>query len=49
MKLKSKDPLDTPDICFHYFEEGNDASGDDLEGILAGIEVRPQPDSRPTP
>jgi len=37
VKLKSKDPLDTPDICFHYFDEGNDASGDDLEGILEGM------------
>lgn len=32
--LRSADPLDTPDINFHYFEEGGD---EDLEAVLHGI------------
>jgi choline dehydrogenase len=29
--LRSNDPLDVPRIDFHYFDEGNDAAGEDLE------------------
>jgi choline dehydrogenase len=36
--LRSADPLDTPDINFHYFTEGNDKSGDDLESVVTGVE-----------
>jgi len=36
--LRSNDPLDVPQIDFHYFDEGNDASGDDLESVVNGIE-----------
>ena len=36
--LKSNDPRDTPDINFHYFQEGNDASGNDLESVVNGVE-----------
>lgn len=36
--LKSNDPRDTPDINFHYFHEGNDASGNDLESVVNGVE-----------
>jgi choline dehydrogenase len=37
VKLRSADPLDVPDIDFHYFEEGNDTSGDDLDSVVNGI------------
>jgi len=35
--LRSKDPRDTPAINFHYFEEGNDSSGADLQGVVDGV------------
>ena len=35
--LRSGDPRDTPQIDFHYFEEGNDRSGADLQGVIDGI------------
>lgn len=38
VKLRSADPLDTPDINFHYFTEGNDKSGEDLESVVTGVE-----------
>jgi choline dehydrogenase len=38
VKLKSADPFATPDIDFHYFDEGTDASGEDLEAVVEGIE-----------
>jgi choline dehydrogenase len=38
VRLRSADPRDTPDIAFHYFEEGNDKSGDDLDSVVAGVE-----------
>ena len=31
VRLRSSDPFDTPDIHFHYFEEGTDTKGEDLE------------------
>ncbi|MCO7223302.1 GMC family oxidoreductase [Pleionea sp. CnH1-48] len=37
--LNSADPQDVPDINFKYFDEGNDASGDDLQGVIKGVEV----------
>jgi choline dehydrogenase len=37
--LRSNDPLDVPQIDFHYFDEGNDAGGDDLESVVDGIEL----------
>jgi choline dehydrogenase len=37
--LRSRDPLEVPQIDFRYFEEGNDASGDDLESVVHGIEL----------
>src|SRR5205085_6423876 len=37
VRLRSADPLDTPKIDFHYFEEGNDKSGDDLNAVLAAV------------
>ncbi|MGB0723049.1 MAG: GMC family oxidoreductase [Gammaproteobacteria bacterium] len=35
--LKSADPADTPHINFRYFQEGNDASGEDLDSVVEGI------------
>jgi choline dehydrogenase len=37
VRLRSDDPRDTPDIHFHYFAEGNDSSGDDLQSVVAGV------------
>jgi len=36
--LRSNDPRDVPDIDFHYFDEGNDKSGEDLESVVNGIQ-----------
>jgi choline dehydrogenase len=38
VSLRSKDPRDTPMIEFHYFKEGNDASGADLDAVIEGVE-----------
>jgi choline dehydrogenase-like flavoprotein len=35
--LKSTDPLQGPNINFHYFEEGTDKEGHDLDAVVAGI------------
>ena len=35
--LRSADPRDTPLINFHYFEEGSDSAGEDLDSVVAGI------------
>jgi choline dehydrogenase-like flavoprotein len=35
--LRSADPRDVPEINFHYFEEGSDEYGDDLEAVVEGI------------
>jgi choline dehydrogenase len=37
--LRSPDPRDVPQIDFHYFDEGNDGSGDDLESVVHAIEL----------
>jgi choline dehydrogenase len=37
--LRSADPLDPPAINFRYFEEGNDATGDDLRAVVAGVKL----------
>ena len=37
VRLRSADPRDTPLINFHYFEEGSDAAGEDLDSVVAGI------------
>jgi choline dehydrogenase len=37
VRLRSTDPRDTPLINFHYFEEGSDAAGEDLDSVVAGI------------
>jgi choline dehydrogenase-like flavoprotein len=35
--LRSADPRDMPAINFHYFEEGSDTQGEDLDAIVEGI------------
>jgi choline dehydrogenase len=35
--LRSTDPRDTPLVNFHYFEEGSDAKGEDLQAVVAGL------------
>lgn len=37
VKLRSADPRDTPLVNFHYFEEGNDAAGNDLRAVVNAI------------
>jgi choline dehydrogenase-like flavoprotein len=37
VRLRSADPRDVPLIDFHYFEEGSDATGEDLDSVVAGI------------
>ena len=37
--LRSGDPLAVPQIDFNYFDEGNDASGDDLQSVVNGIKL----------
>ena len=38
VKLRSKDPRDTPLINFHYFDEGTDKKGLDLDSVIDGVE-----------
>lgn len=35
--LKSADPLAAPFVNFHYFEEGTDQAGQDLDSVVEGI------------
>jgi choline dehydrogenase-like flavoprotein len=35
--LRSADPRDTPHINFRYFDEGDDAKGEDLDAVVDGI------------
>ncbi len=37
VKLRSSDPRDVPVINFHYFEEGTDAAGKDMQGLVDGV------------
>ena len=37
VRLRTTDPRDTPEICFHYFDEGTDKAGEDLESVLEGV------------
>jgi choline dehydrogenase-like flavoprotein len=38
IKLRSADPRESPQINFHYFQEGSDGSGKDLESLVHAIE-----------
>ena len=37
VSLNSANPCDTPHIDFHYFSEGSDASGADLDAVVEGV------------
>jgi len=37
VELRSADPLDTPLVNFHYFEEGNNEDGSDLDAVVQGV------------
>jgi choline dehydrogenase len=37
VRLRSGDPQAMPDVNFHYFEEGNDPKGEDLESVVKGV------------
>lgn len=39
VKLRSADPRDKPEINFRYFDEGTDADGSDLAGVVKGVEI----------
>ncbi len=38
VRLKSSSPFETPDVNFHYFEEGTDRAGDDLQSVVEAVE-----------
>lgn len=38
VRLRSSNPRDVPDINFHYFDEGSDQTGEDLESVVDGVE-----------
>jgi len=37
--LRSADPRDTPSINFHYFHEGTDPAGPDLDAVVNGVQL----------
>jgi choline dehydrogenase len=37
--LRSADPRDPPAIHFKYFDDGNDARGDDVKAVVAGVRL----------
>lgn len=37
--IRSGNPQETPDINFRYFQEGNDAHGEDLEAVVDAVEL----------
>jgi choline dehydrogenase-like flavoprotein len=39
VRLRSADPRDPPRIDFHYFGEGSDSTGADLDAVVAGVRV----------
>jgi choline dehydrogenase len=47
--LASPDPRVRPSINFHYFEEGSDASGDDLQSVVNGIRLVRRMSAQMTP
>jgi choline dehydrogenase len=39
IRLKNNDPLETPEIKFHYFEEGNDTKQEDLDAVVEAVRL----------
>jgi choline dehydrogenase len=46
VKLRSANPCDVPDIDFHYFKEGSDQQGTDLDAVVSGVEFARSLNSR---
>jgi choline dehydrogenase len=46
VQLRSNDPLQTPDINFHYFDESNDPNHEDLDSVVAAVEIARQMNAR---
>jgi choline dehydrogenase len=44
--LRSNDPRDVPEVNFHYFEEGTDHAGEDLDSVVEGIRTIRQMNKR---
>jgi choline dehydrogenase len=38
VRLRSKKPFETPAVNFHYFEEGTDKKGEDLDAVVKAVE-----------
>ena len=36
--IRSDNPRERPDVDFHYFAEGNDTTGEDLDSVVTGVE-----------
>ena len=39
VRLSSSNPFDTPTIRFHYFEEGTDTKGEDLDAVVEAVKL----------
>lgn len=39
VRLRTTDPRRQPEINFRYFHEGNDASGNDLDAVIKGVQI----------
>jgi choline dehydrogenase len=39
VRLRSSNPLETPDVRFHYFEEGNDTKKEDLDAVVQAVKL----------
>jgi len=39
VRLRSSNPFETPDVRFHYFEEGTDTKGEDLAAVVKAVKL----------
>jgi choline dehydrogenase len=39
VRLRSGNPFERPSIRFHYFEEGNDTKGEDLDAVVKAVKL----------
>jgi choline dehydrogenase len=39
VRLRSADPREPPDVVFHYFDEGSDADGADIDAVVDGVQI----------
>jgi len=46
VRLRSNDPRQPPDVNFRYFDESNDPRGEDLDAVVAGVEIVRQMNAR---